>query len=99
TEIEGDGIVRPVSFDALITKSSWVALRILPSSHTNPIFVLVRGAAVRASRKSAEWCRQGVDVCWSSKSPRFGPEELEEARAAFEHARRTYDRILSECLE
>ena len=68
TEIEGDGIVRPVSFDALIAKSSWVALRILPSSHTNPIFVLIQGAAVRASRKSAEWCRQGVDICWESKS-------------------------------
>src|SRR5438045_2973789 len=39
TEIAADGKTRPVSFDTNIDRSSWVALRILPPSHTNPNFV------------------------------------------------------------
>jgi hypothetical protein len=50
-------------FDVAIEKSSWVAVRILPSAHTNPIFVLVGGKPVRASRRSAEWCLAAVSQC------------------------------------
>jgi hypothetical protein len=95
--IEGDGSLHDVSFGLQIEKSSWVALRILPSAHTNPHFVLLHGSPIRASRKSAQWCRAGVDVCWEQKSKRIRPSEAAEAAAAFEHARTTYDRILSEC--
>src|SRR5258708_32945763 len=42
-EVEADGALRPVSFDVAIDRSSWIALRVLPSSHTNPIFVVVGG--------------------------------------------------------
>jgi len=49
-----------------IPHSSWVAVRILPSVHTNPIWVEVAGKPVRASRKSAEWCLKAVDVCWDA---------------------------------
>ncbi|HTG45612.1 MAG TPA: CehA/McbA family metallohydrolase, partial [Verrucomicrobiae bacterium] len=62
--IEADGQLRKIEFDTPIEKSSWVALRILPSSHTNPIFVLVEGKPIRTSRRSAEWCAKGVDQCW-----------------------------------
>jgi hypothetical protein len=72
--------------------------RILPSSHTNPIYALVQGAPLRASRKSAEWCRKAVDVCWASKSPRIRKREIEKAAVAWDHARVTYDRIISECV-
>ena len=48
--------IQGVSFDVPIEKSSWVALRVYPSSHTNPVFVSVGGKPIRASRKSAEWC-------------------------------------------
>src|SRR5579862_6504107 len=65
--IEADGTPRDVAFDTRIDKSSWVALRILPSSHTNPIFVLVDGKPIRASRRSAEWCLAGVNQCWTQK--------------------------------
>ena len=41
--IAADGKIRDIVFDVPIARSSWIALRILPSSHTNPIFVLVRG--------------------------------------------------------
>ena len=42
-----------VRFKVEIAKSSWVALRIYPSSHTNPIFVTVGDKPIRASKASA----------------------------------------------
>ena len=38
-------------------RSSWAALRVYPSAHTNPVFVLVGGRPIRASHRSAEWLR------------------------------------------
>ena len=35
-EIVADGKLRDISFRVPIQQSSWIALRILPSSHTNP---------------------------------------------------------------
>jgi hypothetical protein len=96
-EIEADGTLHAVEFDVPIGQSSWLALRILPSSHANPIEVLVDGTPVRACRKSAEWCRKAVDICWQQKALRIRTSEVEEAKAAFDHARSTYDRIISEC--
>jgi hypothetical protein len=96
TEIEADGNIHPIEFNATVNRSSWIALRILPSSHTNPMFVLVASAPVRASRASAEWCRKSVDVVWQQKSRRIRAAELGEAGAAFDHARSTYDRIMRE---
>jgi hypothetical protein len=95
-EIEADGVERPVRFDYKIDSSSWVALRILPSSHTNPIFVLVNDKPIRASRKSAEWCLKAVDQCWSQKSPHIRLEERGEAERAYEAARAAYRQRLSE---
>jgi hypothetical protein len=60
-DLVADGKLRDVAFDVKIERSSWVALRILPSSHTNPIFMLVGGKPIRASRRSAEWCLKSVD--------------------------------------
>ena len=71
----------------------------LPSSHTNPIFVDVDGQPIRASRKSAEWCRQGVDVCWEAKRPQIREHELEAAQQAFDFARSAYDRIAEESFD
>jgi hypothetical protein len=96
-DIEADGALHPVAFEVPIRQSSWLALRILPSSHTNPIFVQLNGAPVRASKKSAECCRDAVDVSWKKRAPRIRGAEMEEAKAAFEHARSTYDRILADC--
>jgi len=45
---------RDIAFDVPLAKSSWIALRILPSSHTNPVFAIVDGKPIRASRRSAE---------------------------------------------
>src|SRR5262249_33721463 len=66
-EIVADGSEQEVTFEVPIKHSSWVCLRILPSSHTNPVFVLVDGKPIRASKKSAEWCLKGVEQCWKQK--------------------------------
>ena len=95
-EIAADGKIRDVAFDVPIARSSWVALRILPSSHTNPVFVLVGGKLIRASRRSAEWCLKGVDQCWSQKQQFINAAEMDDAKAAYEHAREAYRRIINE---
>jgi hypothetical protein len=96
-EISADGKLRDISFNVDVPFSSWVALRILPSSHTNPIFVLVDDKPIRASRRSIEWCRKGVDKCWSQKERFLKGDEVEQGKAAYAHARQTYDRLLAEC--
>jgi hypothetical protein len=96
TEIVADGKQRPVSFDTNIGQSSWVALRILPSSHTNPIFVIVNSKPIRASRQSAEWCLKAVDQCWTQKSRQIRESERIQAEQAYELARRAYRERLAE---
>ena len=81
--IVADGAMRDVVFDVPLDRSSWVALRILPSSHTNPIFVVVDGKPVRASRESADWCLRAVDQCWSQKAPRISERERPDAERAY----------------
>jgi hypothetical protein len=92
-----DGTLRDISFDVPIARSSWVALRIRASSHTNPIFVLVGNKPVRASRRSVEWCLRGVDQCWSQKERFIAKNELPAAREAYDHARNVYRERLAEC--
>ena len=91
-----DGQLREMSFEVKISKSSWVALRILPSSHTNPIFAIVDSKPIRASRRSAQWCLAAVDQCWSQKAPRIRASEREAARKAYDHARRVYRERIAE---
>jgi hypothetical protein len=96
-EIEADGTFRDLTFDVKIDRSSWVALRIYPTSHTNPVFVTVGGKPLRASKRSAEWCLKAVDRCWSQKQHAIRPEEQEAAKAAYDVARRAYRKVLAEC--
>ncbi len=96
-EIVANGEVVPVQFEASIDRSSWVALRIFPSSHTNPVFVIVDGKPIRASRRSAQWCLDAVEVCWNEKVDRIREEERDAARAAYNVASQTYQTILEDC--
>jgi hypothetical protein len=96
--IAGDGRMHDVTFDVPIAHSSWAALRILPSSHTNPVFIVVEGKPIRASRRSVEWCLKGVDQCWSQKEKLIAEAEQADARAAYEHARTVYRQRLIECV-
>ena len=76
--------------------SSWVCLRILPSSHTNPVFVLVGDKPIRASKKSAEWCLAAMEKCWEQKKKAIRGPEQAEAEAAFKHALEAYRKIAGE---
>jgi hypothetical protein len=95
--VPADGSLRDFAVEVHLERSSWVALRVLPSSHTNPVFVLVGGKPVRASRRSAQWCLKAVDQCWSQKSPQISERERPDAERAYEHARRVYRKIAEEC--
>ena len=93
--LEADGHVEEMAFRVPIERSSWVAVRIFPSVHTNPVWVEVAGEPVR-SKRSAAWCREAVDVCWEAKRGNIRAAEQEAARAAYDEARAWYDRVLRE---
>jgi len=97
--IVADGSIHEVAFDQPVERSSWLAVRILGSSHTNPVFVLVDEKSIRASRESARWCLAGVNQCWSQKAPKISKAELPDAKAAYDHAREVYTQLIAECDE
>jgi hypothetical protein len=94
--IVADGSVQDITFDVPVERSSWLAIRILGSSHTNPIFVLVDGKPIRASRQSAQWCLAAVNQCLTQKAPKISKAELPEAKAAYDHAREVYSKLIAE---
>jgi hypothetical protein len=96
-KIVADGNVREVAFDVPIHQSSWLAVRILASSHSNPVFVIVDGKPIRASRASAQWCLTAVNQCWTQKAAKISKAELPEAQRAYDHAREVYRKLISEC--
>jgi hypothetical protein len=96
-EVVADGTEHPVTFEVPIEQSSWVCLRIFPSSHTNPVWVLVDGKPVRASKRSAEWCLKALDRCWQQKEPRIRESERAEAKQAYDESRAAYRKIREEC--
>lgn len=96
TKILADGTTHDLKLEVPIERSSWVAARILPSSHTNPVWVIIDNKPVRASKRSAEWCLKGVDVCWKQKERFIAPKEMDDAKKAYAHAKATYLGILAE---
>jgi hypothetical protein len=95
-EVLADGSEQEVTFDAPIKQSSWVCLRIFPSSHTNPVFVIVDGKPIRAGKKSVDWCLKAIDKCWEQKRNGIRLKEQDEAKAAYEKAKAEYRKILAE---
>ncbi|MBI83671.1 MAG: hypothetical protein CMJ81_10785 [Planctomycetaceae bacterium] len=94
--IVADGTMQTVSFTTRLERSSWVALRILPSSHTNPVFVTVDDKPIRASRRSARWCLEGVKKCRTQKLQFIDEDETEDFHVAYDHAQAAYEKILAE---
>ena len=94
--VRADGKTRRMEFSLKVDRSSWVAARIFGSSHTNPVWVIVEGAPVRASRRSAKWCLDSVDQCWKQKQRFIAAGEMEDALAAYAHAREAYRKRLEE---
>lgn len=95
-EIVADGSQQEISLDVPIEHSSWVALRLYPNAHTNPVFITVAGEPIRASRRSAQWCLAGVDQCWKEKQKFYADAEQDEAARAYKHARDVYRQIIEE---
>lgn len=92
--VVADGTVQDITWDVELKQSSWVAVRILPSVHTNPIFVQIDGKPIRANRKSAQWCADAVEVCWNSKKDQIRESEKSAARKAYDQAVKTYQEIM-----
>jgi hypothetical protein len=97
-EIPADGQIHDLAFDVPIARSSWVALRHFPQLHTNPVNVLVADQPIRASRRSAQWCVEVIDLLWKNRERAIAPAERPAARAAFDRALVRYRQIASECL-
>ena len=95
-DLKCDGKVQALTFDADITKSSWVAVRAFPGGHTNPFFVLVGDKPIRANKYSAEWCLKGIDQCWKTKQKTYKAAEQKQAQADYDAARKVYQQILKE---
>jgi hypothetical protein len=95
-EITADGKEQEVKFEVSPTESCWMCLRVLPSSHTNPVWVTVGDKPVRASKKSAQWCLDAIDRCWTEKTKSMRKDEQADARAAYDKAREEYKKILEE---
>ena len=95
-EIPADGKEHLLRFEQPIERSSWAAIRILPSAHTNPVFIEVAGKPVRANRDSVRWCLHSMEQCWKAKVGTYRGEEREQAREAYDLARERFEAILSE---
>lgn len=94
--IPADGQPHDLAFDVEVTHSSWLALRHFPQLHTNPVNVIVADKPIRASRDSARWCEEVIDLLWKNRQASIPETERDEARQTFDRARDTYRRIAAE---
>jgi hypothetical protein len=96
-EVVADGTEQEVAFDVTVERSSWLALRILRSVHTQPIFLEIDGRPIRASRRSAQWLHDSVDQLWKVKSGFIRETERDAARQAYDEAQAGYLARRDEC--
>jgi hypothetical protein len=94
-----DGKSVQFSFDLDLPRSSWIAVRVLPSVHTNPIFVEVGDQPIRASKQSAQWCIKAVETCWNAKKKGIRAAEQTAAKVAYDKASEIYKQIAETAFE
>ncbi|MEZ6039967.1 MAG: CehA/McbA family metallohydrolase [Planctomycetaceae bacterium] len=92
---KADGTLTEITFKHRLEKSSWVAVRVFPHAHTNPIYVVVDDQPIRGATESIRWCLAGVEQCWKAKQATYDADEQKDATAAYEHARTYYQRLLA----
>ncbi len=97
-KVPADGKIHDLKFQIPIERSSWVALRHFPQLHTNPVNVLVAGQPIRASRDSARWCEEVIDLLWENRERVIAPTERDEARRTFVNAKETYRRLANDAV-
>jgi hypothetical protein len=99
-DVPADDKIHDVVFAPLkVERSSWVALRMFPQLHTNPVNVTVEGKPIRASRKSALWCIGCIEQLWRARSRLIAEAERPEAERTFQQAIQQYRKIAAECPE
>lgn len=94
-EIEANGNWNTLTFNYTIHESSWMAIRVLPSSHTNPIFVYVGDKSI-IKKESVEWCLKSLKQCWIEKSKAIRDSEIKDAKMAYDHAENIYRALLKQ---
>lgn len=95
-EVAADGREHPLEFSVRVDRSSWVAVRQFPELHTNPVYVIVGGKPIRASRNSARWALACIDQLWRARARRIAEAERADAERAYEEARVFYRRSAAE---
>jgi len=88
--VPADGAPHDLSFEIEVRRSSWIALRQFPQLHTNPVNVLIDNQPIRASRESALWCAESVELLWENRSRFIAETERPAARAAYDWALAQY---------
>ena len=92
-KVPADGKIHDLKFQIPIDRSSWVTLRHFPQLHTNPVNVLVAGKPIRASRESARWCEDVIELLWKNRERVIAESERPEAQRTFEKAKAAYRAI------
>lgn len=98
-DVPADGKTHDLEFTIPIDRSSWVALRHFPQLHTNPVNVLVDERPIRASRASAQWCIDMIELLWKNRRNHIAADEREEAGKTFDRAIDRYRQIAREAAE
>ena len=81
-----------------IDRNSWIDLRMPPCGHTNPVLVIVESQPIRPSRHSAEGCLKFIEQRRNQKEKLIAPNEMQQAKAACDHARRGDQKVMAEAL-
>jgi hypothetical protein len=95
-DVPADNKPHDIEFSVPIDKSSWVAIRHMPTMHTNPVAVLVGGKPIRASRASALWCIGVIHQLWRIRERDIIESERAEAKKTFQQAIEIYKKIAEE---
>ena len=98
-KVPADGLVHDLTIEIPVDRSSWVAVRHFPQLHTNPVNVIVGGQPIRASRQSARWCVETIELLWKNRERRISAAERDEAARTFQRAIARYREIAAECPE
>lgn len=95
--VPADGETHELNFPIGIDRSSWVALRQFPQLHTNPVNVLLANGPIRASRRSAQWCADAIELLWRNREKNISAAERADAYRTFQKALARYAEIAAQC--
>lgn len=96
-KVPADGAMHDLAFRVPIERSCWVALREFPQLHTNPVPVIVGNNPIRASKASAQWCVEMIELLWHNRERTIAVAERAAAKETFDRAIARYRQIEAEC--